>query len=340
MSFNTDQSPSAATPSGAVTSIVTSTTESNPFMQIPTPIQRPGFGRQSFYLRESQQGSTYDEGDGIVPSTPTLFVPRRGDSFADALNSPRVPQSRFVFSSAIQENTPLSQLASETTLGVDDTRMDLSQFDDNNGRSVPTTPLANSPANVHSTGQNIEGDNDSDQNFGVDPTVTETIVPIEFESDRIEVETTNVDNNRTEIEFTETVGQSVDTQSRPTEETEPRGEEVLQSDIESVATSTSSNISIGRGLPTARRGRSFGPQRGTLQRRPILPPTSPVTSDEPNAQNRIAAQSSAPQPSTQNPQQSGRTIRLRDSKFSARGNFRGRPSRPPRGSRGSYHYNN
>lgn len=334
----TDPTPSPATSSGAVASIVTSTSEPNPFIQIPTPIQRPGFARQSFYMRESQQGSTYDEGDGIVPSTPTLLVPRRGDSFADALNSPRVPQSRFVFSSAMPETTPLSQLASETTLGVDDTRMDLSQFDDNNGRSVPTTPLANSPANVHSTVQHIEVDNDSNQNFGVEPSIVETVVSTEFETDPTDA-ATNVDSNRPETEFTETAGQSVDLQHTTTEEYESKPEEMPHSDTESLPSSTSAApTSAARGLPTARRGRSFGPMRGSLQRRPILPPTSPAPATSGDAPNRLPAPTSAP--SSQNPPQSGRTIRLRDSKFSARGNFRGRPTRPPRGSRGGYHYNN
>ncbi|KAL1463361.1 hypothetical protein WDU94_015118 [Cyamophila willieti] len=44
----------------------------------------------------SSQPPSYDEtGDGIVPSTPTLFVPRR----TDAVSSPHVPSGRFTFSS-------------------------------------------------------------------------------------------------------------------------------------------------------------------------------------------------------------------------------------------------
>ncbi|GFY37217.1 nucleoprotein TPR [Trichonephila inaurata madagascariensis] len=93
------------------------------------------------------QGSNFEEGDdGIVPSTPTLYVPRRTDGFAEAVSSPHVPQVRFLFSSS--DNSPtqqgLSQLASQGALGVDDTRMDLSQFDEG-GRSVPSTPIQVSP---------------------------------------------------------------------------------------------------------------------------------------------------------------------------------------------------
>ncbi|GIY63121.1 hypothetical protein CDAR_492362 [Caerostris darwini] len=93
------------------------------------------------------QGSNFEEGDdGIVPSTPTLYVPRRADGFAEAVSSPHVPQVRFLFTSS--DNSPtqqgLSQLASQGALGVDDTRMDLSQFDEG-GRSVPSTPIQVSP---------------------------------------------------------------------------------------------------------------------------------------------------------------------------------------------------
>ena len=32
----------------------------------------------------------FDDGDSIVPSTPTLMVPRRGDAFAESVPSPQV----------------------------------------------------------------------------------------------------------------------------------------------------------------------------------------------------------------------------------------------------------
>ncbi|UYV76432.1 TPR [Cordylochernes scorpioides] len=85
--------------------------------------------------------SSFEEGDdSIVPSTPTLFVPRRGDGFAEAVSSPQV--SRFMlFNPEAPSQSGLSQLASQG--GVDDTRMDLSQYD--GGRSVPTTPVQVSP---------------------------------------------------------------------------------------------------------------------------------------------------------------------------------------------------
>ncbi|XP_033366951.1 nucleoprotein TPR [Bombus vosnesenskii] len=124
--------------------------------------------QQQQHLLLPQQG--YEDGgdDSIVPSTPTLFVPRRGDGFGEAVSSPQVPQGRFTFgdssapttaSSTPSLSTP-SGSATRTIFGssssgvaqviqesMDDTRMDLAQLEDGGtGRSVPTTPLQVSPA--------------------------------------------------------------------------------------------------------------------------------------------------------------------------------------------------
>ena len=47
-----------------------------------------------------KQPPSYEDAgdDGIVPSTPTLFVPRRTDGFGEAVSSPQVPSGRFIFS--------------------------------------------------------------------------------------------------------------------------------------------------------------------------------------------------------------------------------------------------
>ncbi|KAJ8942930.1 hypothetical protein NQ318_003815 [Aromia moschata] len=79
--------------------------------------------------------------DGIVPSTPTLYVPRRSDGFGEAVSSPHVPTSgRFTFSESVQTSMPgSSEIVPEQTLetgNLDDT---------STGRSVPTTPLQSSP---------------------------------------------------------------------------------------------------------------------------------------------------------------------------------------------------
>ncbi|XP_051174649.1 nucleoprotein TPR-like isoform X2 [Leptopilina boulardi] len=124
--------------------------------------------QQQQHLLLPQQG--YEDGgdDCIVPSTPTLFVPRRGDGFGEAVSSPQVPQGRFTFgdqsapttASSTPSLTTSSGTAARTIFGssapgvaqvvqegMDDTRMDLTQLEDGGtGRSVPTTPLQVSPA--------------------------------------------------------------------------------------------------------------------------------------------------------------------------------------------------
>ncbi|CAD6228202.1 GSCOCG00006403001-RA-CDS [Cotesia congregata] len=120
--------------------------------------------RQQQHFLLPQQG--YEDGgdDSIVPSTPTLFVPRRGDGFGEAVSSPQVPQGRFTFGDSAPSSTPTlatptavnvrtmfapsgSGVAQVVQEGMDDTRMDLTQLEDGGtGRSVPTTPLQVSPA--------------------------------------------------------------------------------------------------------------------------------------------------------------------------------------------------
>ncbi|XP_048761418.2 nucleoprotein TPR-like isoform X2 [Ostrea edulis] len=92
------------------------------------------------------QTGTFEEGeDGIVPSTPTLFVPNRGDGYAEVVSSPRISNQRFTFA-ALSESSlaqpELGELASQGALGgMESTSMDLSELDEGTGRSVPSTPL-------------------------------------------------------------------------------------------------------------------------------------------------------------------------------------------------------
>ncbi|XP_067216179.1 nucleoprotein TPR isoform X3 [Linepithema humile] len=113
---------------------------------------------------------SYEDGgdDCIVPSTPTLFVPRR-DGFGEAVSSPQVPQARFTFGDSSAPTTASSTPSLTTPTGsttrtifgsssnsavpqvvqesLDDSRMDLVQMEEGGtGRSVPTTPLQVSPA--------------------------------------------------------------------------------------------------------------------------------------------------------------------------------------------------
>ncbi|XP_024937433.1 nucleoprotein TPR isoform X2 [Cephus cinctus] len=131
----------------------------------PMPRQQQ---QQQQHLLLPQQGYEDAGDDSIVPSTPTLFVPRRGDSFGEAVSSPQVPQGSFTFGDPAPPSTASSTPALATPTGaatrtmfgssgsgvaqvvqegMDDTRMDLTQLEDGGtGRSVPTTPLQVSPA--------------------------------------------------------------------------------------------------------------------------------------------------------------------------------------------------
>ncbi|XP_045464850.1 nucleoprotein TPR isoform X2 [Harmonia axyridis] len=78
--------------------------------------------------------------DSIVPSTPTLFVPRRSDAFGEAVSSPHVPSGRFIFSDSAPPSTSGSIGAvPEQTLEV------IGSDENSTGRSVPSTPLQSSP---------------------------------------------------------------------------------------------------------------------------------------------------------------------------------------------------
>lgn len=85
--------------------------------------------QQQSHLMLSSHHSGLEEGgdDGIVPSTPTLFVPRRSDGFGEAVSSPHVPTSgRFTFSDTLPPSTHAgsSEVVPEQTLEV-------AQIDDN-----------------------------------------------------------------------------------------------------------------------------------------------------------------------------------------------------------------
>ncbi len=73
-----------------------------------------------------------------------------------SFSSPAAPQGRFVFGGN-QDNLASGEtlLASQSqgALGMDDTRMDLSQFDDSSqgGRSAPQTPRARTPPTISIT---------------------------------------------------------------------------------------------------------------------------------------------------------------------------------------------
>ncbi|XP_071529693.1 uncharacterized protein [Panulirus ornatus] len=130
---------------------VPSQTSSRTPLVLPRPVVRQerlgSVGRQT--LAPFNQLPQYEEGgdDSIVPSTPTLFVPRRGDGFSEAVSSPQVPSGGFVFGSNPELSNPpqTSGLAQMAEGGlIDDTRIDLGQLDEGN-RSQPSTPQHRSP---------------------------------------------------------------------------------------------------------------------------------------------------------------------------------------------------
>lgn len=69
--------------------------------------------------------------DGIVPSTPTLYVPRRTDGFGEAVSSPHVPSGRFTFNESVSVpgGSRLSGGLGQNE-GIDDSRGDVPQLDD------------------------------------------------------------------------------------------------------------------------------------------------------------------------------------------------------------------
>ncbi|KAK6990642.1 nucleoprotein TPR [Biomphalaria glabrata] len=147
---------------------------------LPIPHDRlPSVGRSQqltpFLL--AGPGNVFEDDDCTVPSTPTLSQPRRADGFAEALNSPAVPQ-HFVFGSEGGNNPDLAQLESQRALGVDDTRMDLSQYDETGTRSMPTTPLPHQVTAAETsqeTGETVsEGVDRPDETAGQEVVSTET----------------------------------------------------------------------------------------------------------------------------------------------------------------------
>jgi hypothetical protein len=238
--------------------------------------------------------------------------------------------------------------------------MDLSQFDDN-GRSVPTTPLAVSPAidssiQLSQSGQEVVEPYDTN-------VVIETQISTEFDnensdSSRLNVETDDGENSKTSLKDNNNAGVSsfdlIDTNEgieeevseQPDNETDIQNEDdvkeasdqnVFGQESDAMASTSTSSGNTQRHAQTARRGRSFGPQRGPIQRRPIVWPTESSGESSPNKQS-TAQNISQVQQQPQSSHQSGRRIRLRgaSSKFSTRGDYRG--GRPGRGSRGTYHY--
>nr|CAB3267195.1 nucleoprotein TPR [Phallusia mammillata] len=84
-----------------------------------------------------------EEGDGIVPCTPTLFSTRNEDVYP-SISSPRVaPVTQFQFENVSSAAQNFGAVPGSLD-SVDNTVMDLADAGDDNIRSVPTTPLPSS----------------------------------------------------------------------------------------------------------------------------------------------------------------------------------------------------
>ena len=241
----------------------------------------------------------------------------------------------------------MSQLGSEGTLGVDDTRMDLSQFDDNNGRSVPTTPLASSPAVEDNQNLEILESNDSVASDNLPGTSSATEV-INF-AESLDEQVSQEEPSQSSVDLTSEETEPMDQQKEQTDEEVKMTEEVKSEDDVSSKKDDSiiepqqsdlvpSTSTVVRTQQTAKRGRGFRQrliQSG--QRNPInwsSGSSLPVQTQQQSFQQQQPVQqqqqsqldqaNSQGQPSTQQLQQN-RRIQLNQSRFSRR------PSRPPRG---------
>lgn len=119
--------------------------------------------------------------DSIVPSTPTLYVPRCADGFSEAVSSPQshVSINRIIEISFTQchlanltfveisletqhqgghqqttARFTFAESATRTPEGIDDTRIDLTQLDDSGGRNVSTI-ASQSPRDTSSTSATV-----------------------------------------------------------------------------------------------------------------------------------------------------------------------------------------
>lgn len=83
----------------------------------------------SFPQGQPAPGPFNEEEDCMVPSTPTLYVPKRTDGFAEAISSPQINRSSFSFAapgeSSMSSAGVLELGMSEEGLRVDDTQVDL-----------------------------------------------------------------------------------------------------------------------------------------------------------------------------------------------------------------------
>ncbi|XP_077991395.1 nucleoprotein TPR-like [Glandiceps talaboti] len=165
-----------------------------PTQRLPMRTERlPSLGRQLPTFSFVGQGSGVpfeDMGDDCrVPSTPTLFVPKRTDGFAEALNSPQIQQVRFQFNPPEEgARQGLAQLATQGALGMDDTQVEILGEEDGGGRSVPTTPYQSHSPVVQFPSSESSADTQEESSQSVPVSVIETATTSETTTDVIATE--------------------------------------------------------------------------------------------------------------------------------------------------------
>uniref|UniRef100_A0A182MDY2 Nucleoprotein TPR n=1 Tax=Anopheles culicifacies TaxID=139723 RepID=A0A182MDY2_9DIPT len=123
--------------------------------QVVNPLSRQQQPTTHLILMQQNYEHHESADDRIVPSTPTLYAPRRTDGFSVGSPHPQVPTARFTFSETSTSRQSVGVVPTSGGVtgsvglpeGIDDTRIDLSQLDETTaggsgggGRSVPTTP--------------------------------------------------------------------------------------------------------------------------------------------------------------------------------------------------------
>ncbi|KFB45358.1 AGAP001754-PA-like protein [Anopheles sinensis] len=150
---SSSSSTAEATASGVAGSSNAATTR-----QVVNPLSRQQQQAAHLMLMNFEHESADDR---IVPSTPTLYVTRRTDGEAVSSPHPQVPNARFTFGETSTSRQSVGVVPTSVgaggggnvdqqmlPVGIDDTRIDLSQLDEaasggsgsGSGRSVPTTP--------------------------------------------------------------------------------------------------------------------------------------------------------------------------------------------------------
>ncbi|XP_048832037.1 translocated promoter region b, nuclear basket protein isoform X4 [Brienomyrus brachyistius] len=152
-----------------------------PPQRIPIRRQFPGGRGTQGVPPVSSNAPCFNEEDRMVPSTPTLMLPRRSDSFAEAIHSsPQVagvPRFRFgPPEDMAQAGSDLGQLASQGGLGMYDSPLFMGEHEESGGRSVPTTPLqVAAPVTIFTETSPSDGSEHASQS--VPMASTSTVVP-------------------------------------------------------------------------------------------------------------------------------------------------------------------